>query len=179
MTAIVRKLKINRVASVDRGANEGAMIVLMKRADETKRDDRRLTMSVHETVDIAKAIVDRGYGRNTLFNAMQAGGDELRKRRPELTREQAFAEYIQKDPTGRAFFKARQMAPIDQDRTVNDTLPASAGSGLGAYDALVALAEALCKANPDLTMPAAFVTVYVDPANRALVARYKNELAAA
>jgi hypothetical protein len=136
----LKNLKINEVSSVDRGAGEGVRVMLSKR--DTDNDLTRAFKALHTS---CQSILDDP----TLSADEQQ--DAL-----ATTMDQAHSFFGENFNIGKA----------DDDDT--DIEPVTKGHTMSAYDALMAKAVQLCKANPGLSRHQAFAKAYSDPANRAL-----------
>src|SRR5438045_146958 len=118
------KLRIDEISSVDRGANPGARVLIMKRdaaagLKPKPKPPPRLNLfeireaaaagswkpKVKKMINVAKALL-RGehivhHTASDFYAAIEAGGEAIRKRDPKLTPAMAFAKFATEDVDGK------------------------------------------------------------------------------
>jgi hypothetical protein len=167
----LKRLRILEVSAVDKPAQEGATARIIKR-DNTDMDTT--------LVKIAKAMVydnfeTQAFNRSDFYDAIVRRASELRKAKPELTKEQAFAKVVEIDEDAKLLMAAMPLAvdgPMRKsalqtgrpDIYANTQPSTVSGDEARAVDnpesALRALAEAKRKSNPKLSREQAFALVY-------------------
>jgi hypothetical protein len=101
-------------------------------------------------------------------------------RKPGQTREQAFSEFVLKDPDGEVLFRAHRLAKGSGNCAPERVSKVARGPApTPSLERLNALAAECRKADPKLTKEQAFTKAYTDPANRELVANERAEARAA
>src|SRR5579863_92575 len=158
MASKIRNLKITEISLVDRPANPGAAVLLHKRDEGTEMD---------------YANIDRA---DLALLALEGAGEAIRKREPELTKEQAFAKACAQNPE---IFKIERQASRARISGVNvaRTEPVIEDSDEGR--ALTALYAEFARRFPYLSAAELQSTIDNSAEMRAHRAQFRASIAAA
>ena len=194
MAPKLKNIRVNEVSLVDRPANKGAKVVLMKRDDEgnkmknypwmdpredavDKPDDSAIALAHAKKIGdqwrrlrhhLMKSESGDGMSKveigQKMMDALDVAALEIRKREPNLTPEQAFSKAYS-DPANRSIVKAERWANGFRDLPVEQEEPIEI-SKAEAMSQLNAKAAELRESHPELSEAQAFSKVFT--ANPAL-----------
>ena len=170
MATKLRDVQVNEISLVDRPANKGARVLIMKAEGN---DVTGIGITGFAKMEIAGH--SSGLSRQRFETAIIKRAAEIRKAGESDA--QAFTRTITQDDDGRLLYQASKIAPQGdavQD-FVGDEKPPSRGP---AHNKMDSLATDHMRAHAGLSYQQAYAQVYTHPDNRALRARVVAEHAA-
>jgi hypothetical protein len=166
---------------VEEARTERAREAAAAAAEKERQKEMMKTMNNSKLAAIVKLAheiqdgkIDNHADRASWYSAIKALAEEHRE--PGETVQMAFARVITKTADGKAMFAAYQAAAgTDYVAPAPESAPVIKSDS--AYARLKKIASDLREANPALSDGAAFVKVFIDPANRELAELSKRERA--
>jgi hypothetical protein len=160
----LKDITIGEVSVVDKGANPGAVITLVKQGDGD---------ALTNIVKLAHDIASGKCGNHaTAAQWREAINKAAAREYPERPAHAAFLKFVVEHDDGRAMFHAYKSAQGDVDGK-----PAPVIKADSAYAQLRKIADEMCRADTSLTRHTAIAKIAADPKHRELWERAKREQA--